>query len=115
AETSFCAHCGDICQVQHITYNHHNFCCEGCKTVFEILHNNNLCEYYELNSQVGIKIPKTNFGEKYGFLDVPEIGQKLLVFSSNTVSKAVFYVPNIHCSSCIWLLENLQKLNDGIL
>jgi Cu+-exporting ATPase len=24
------------------------------------------------------------------------------------------YIPHIHCSSCIWILENLQKLQSGI-
>src|SRR3972149_4671997 len=26
-----------------------------------------------------------------------------------------FYVPQMHCSSCIWLLENLYRINPGII
>ena len=27
---------------------------------------------------------------------------------------ATLYIPHIHCSSCIWILENLNKLNPNI-
>lgn len=50
-----CFHCGDTCKV-HIIHAHEKlFCCEGCKLVFEILDEHNLCNYYNLNSAPGAK------------------------------------------------------------
>ena len=43
-----------------------------------------------------------------------EIVEKLLEFNDGETSVVEFYIPSIHCSSCIWVLENLSKLNDGV-
>ncbi|GLB53259.1 ATPase [Neptunitalea chrysea] len=51
---------------------------------------------------------------KYNYLNKPEITEKLLEFNDGTIQIATLFIPNIHCSSCIWLLENLQKLNKNI-
>ncbi|MBK7211821.1 MAG: HAD-IC family P-type ATPase [Bacteroidales bacterium] len=54
-------------------------------------------------------------GSRYAYLDNPEILEKLLLFSDGGISKVKFLIPAIHCSSCIWLLENLSTLNSSIL
>ncbi len=51
---------------------------------------------------------------KYDFLDNESIVSKLLEFQENTTAIVSLYIPHIHCSSCIWILENLQKLQPGI-
>ncbi len=48
------------------------------------------------------------------FLDNAEVKEKLITFSEGNISKVKFFIPVIHCASCIWLLENLEKLNKGI-
>ena len=59
-------------------------------------------------------LPVTEFGNKYAFLDNDEVKQKLISFTEGSISKVRFYVPVIHCASCIWLLEHLHKLHPGI-
>ena len=90
------------------------FCCNGCKTVYQILNENKLYKYYELENSPGIKVETSEFGNKYAFLDNAEVREKLVSFTEGTISKVRFFVPVIHCASCIWLLENLAKLNHGI-
>jgi P-type Cu+ transporter len=112
AESVVCFHCGEPCE--DVTWlNNKPFCCEGCKTVFEILDTNNLCHYYQLDAQAGTSLKNARTGS-YAYLDVPEVRQKLLSFDSPDLSKITFHVPAIHCVSCIWLLENLRKLNPGV-
>jgi Cu+-exporting ATPase len=48
-------------------------------------------------------------------LDDLEIQRKLIHFSNQHQSHVTFYIPQIHCSSCLWLLENIHKVNDGIV
>src|SRR5690606_20154689 len=48
-------------------------------------------------------------------LDAPEVRTKLLSFASETYARVTFYIPAIHCVSCIWLLENLHKIEPGIV
>ena len=108
-----CYHCGQACE-ETLWVNDKVFCCYGCKTVFEIINENDLCEYYDLEKNPGIQRKKIS-EDNFAYLDDTSIRKKLLSFDSEAFAKVSFYVPNIHCVSCIWLLENLQRLNPGIL
>lgn len=109
-----CYHCGDDCDREHIVFDEKDFCCNGCKTVYEILNQNDLCTYYDLDKQPGISLKSKNYDDKYAFLDNDDIARMVLNFQDSGVAKATFYIPAIHCSSCIWLLENLYKLTPGV-
>ena len=107
-----CYHCGENCIDEIIHYDEKSFCCSGCKTVFEILNSNDLGYYYDLESSPGTS-PK-NLEGKYDYLDNIDIVEKLLEFNDLDTQAISFVIPNIHCSSCIWILENLNKLNPAI-
>lgn len=111
-DTTNCYHCGDPCEKEHLVFDDKNFCCNGCKTVYEIFSTNNLAYYYEIQESAGAT-PKAT-ANKFNFLDNEEIATKLLEFNEEGVQVAQFLIPHIHCSSCIWVLENLNKLNSGI-
>ena len=107
-----CYHCGDFCDDNHIKFDEKHFCCNGCKTVYEIFSENDLTCYYNFQDNPGA-IP-TEIKGKYDFLDNKEIAEKLLDFSDGNTHIATLYIPHIHCSSCIWVLENLHKLKPEI-
>jgi Cu+-exporting ATPase len=109
-----CYHCGDICRDDHIHFDNKDFCCNGCKTVYEILNENDLCNYYDLQNNPGISLKSKDLTDKYHFLENSEIRDQILDFNEGSVAKVQFYIPSIHCSSCIWLLENLYRLKEGI-
>lgn len=104
-----CYHCGDSCDDDLITFDEKSFCCNGCKTVYEIFSENDLTCYYDFQDNPGA-IP-TEIQGKYDFLASEEIVDKLLDFNDGNIQIATLYIPHIHCSSCIWVLENLHKLN----
>jgi Cu+-exporting ATPase len=109
-----CYHCGEMCSNEHLILNDKNFCCLGCKTVYQLLQENNLCDYYSLHSFPGTaKIDVDN--QRFSYLDIPEIEEKLITFSDGQQNHLTLFIPKIHCSSCIWLLENLHRLNTNIL
>lgn len=83
--------------------------------VYEILQDHQLCNYYELNEQPGVIQNKSRRSDKYNFLDNTEIKNKLIHFSNQKNSHTTLYLPQIHCSSCLWLLENIHKINPGII
>ncbi len=107
-----CYHCGD--QVEETAYvlDDHDFCCLGCQTVYQILNENNLASYYKYNTHPGKS--QKNQKEDLSYLDEPNIVAKLVDYQDEEMAIITFYVPAIHCSSCIWLLENLYKLNPGV-
>lgn len=111
---TLCYHCGEICKADAIIYDGKNFCCSGCKLVYELLSEKELCEYYNINRSPGISLKKSPHGKKFEYLDEESISKSLLSFNDGVTAKVVFFIPSIHCSSCLWLLENLFKLNPAI-
>ena len=110
-----CYHCGETCSDGSIVKDDKYFCCEGCKLVFEVLEENNLCTYYNLNEAPGSSKREKQPGKRYDYLDDPEISDKLIEFKNDQLVKLTFFIPSIHCSSCIWLLENLYKVDQRII
>ncbi len=107
-----CFHCGQKIDKENILFDNKSFCCNGCKSVYEILNLNNLGNFYELNKQSGIR-PDENISQ-FDYLDTPEIFDRITDFSEGNTSLVTFKIPVIHCSSCIWLLESLHTLNKNI-
>lgn len=112
-DTINCFHCGlEINKKEEIIFDEKRFCCNGCKTVYEIFSKNDLTCYYDFQNAPGATPQEIN--GKYEFLDDEKIISKLLEFNEETTSIVSLYIPHVHCSSCIWVLENLQKLQNGI-
>lgn len=91
------------------------FCCDGCKMVYELLSDNNLCTYYELEKTPGSQQPVSGSLSRFQFMDQEDVRPRFILFEDEKRAHASFRVPQMHCVSCIWLLENLQKLNPAIL
>ncbi len=113
AET-VCYHCGDKCPDDTIKLNEKIFCCNGCKTVFELLNENDLCNYYSIENNPG-NSRKYYTVKNYEFLDDKDLIKRLIDFTNETKTNLTFEIPQMHCSSCIWILENLHKLDQGII
>jgi len=116
-EKLICYHCGlEMTEAETVWFDDKPFCCNGCKTVYEILNQNQLSQYYTINDTPGIKTDQIDesIKKKYAYLDDAEIERKLLEFDDGNVKIVNFYIPNIHCSSCIWVLENLDQLNKNV-
>ncbi|MCL6267213.1 heavy metal translocating P-type ATPase [Flagellimonas myxillae] len=107
-----CYHCGDDCGRDKVRFDERDFCCHGCKTVYEIFTSNGLSNFYEIEAKAG-NTPK-EVRSKYDFLDNQEIVGKLLEFNEEGVQVINLSIPSIHCSSCIWVLENLNKLHPAV-
>ena len=107
-----CFHCGLDTKDSEIIFDGKSFCCNGCKTVYEIFSANDLTCYYDLQQAPGTT-PKEIEG-KYNFLENNKIIDKLLEFNDGKTQIITLYIPHIHCSSCIWILENLNKLHPSI-
>jgi Cu+-exporting ATPase len=108
-----CFHCGnEIIKKEEILFDEKSFCCNGCKTVYEIFSVNDMSCYYGFQASPGAT--PLDINGKYDFLENESIVSKLLEFQEDSTHIISLYIPHIHCSSCIWILENLQKLQSGI-
>jgi len=108
-----CFHCGlTIVKNEEINFDEKKFCCKGCKTVYEIFSLHDLTCYYDFEKSPGAT-PQDIQG-KYDFLDNEAILSKVLEFQEGNTSIVTLNIPHIHCSSCIWILENLNRIQTGI-
>lgn len=107
-----CYHCGSDCPDEKLKTDDHSFCCDGCLTVYQILSGNGMEQYYKLNNRPGTK---TISRERFAALDSPEIADLFFKYRDGKTASVVFNLPSIHCSSCLWLLENLHKVDNRII
>ncbi len=111
-----CFHCGEACGTVPVIYDGKYFCCNGCKAVYQLLNQNNMQQYYTIMETPGVKFTPEHrpLKKSFSWLKNEELIEKLIDFKQDSIYRATFYIPAIHCSSCIWLLENLERLDDGI-
>lgn len=110
-----CQHCGEPCEPgQSIHRSDLDFCCEGCATVYELLSQGEMCDFYNMDSRPGIS-QKSRRAVDYAYLDEATVRDKLIEYSDGDTSKVTLYLPQVHCTACIWLLEQLHKLHPGVI
>lgn len=110
-----CYHCQDVCPNDHLHLGDKYFCCEGCQMVYEILNANDLCQFYTLDDKPGLSQKNRRDARAYAWLDDPEVRRQLISFSDGHTTRVTFLLPAMHCASCIWLLEHLYRLDQGVV
>lgn len=108
-----CYHCGDKLIGKPIVFDSKSFCCTGCKLVYSLLKDNQLDGFYKYETVPGTKPENLSEG-KYDFLELADIREKIILFEEGNYTKVLLYLPSIHCSSCIYLLENISKIEPAI-
>ena len=114
-KTLLCYHCGESCRNDKIRSAEKLFCCEGCKMVYGILNQHELCDYYDLNKSPGINQRARARTDKFAYLDDANIQNRLIHFRNEKEIHVNFYLPQMHCSSCLYLLENLHRIEPAII
>ncbi len=109
-----CYHCGLTCADDSIVIGDKLFCCNGCKTAFEILEGSDMCKYYDLNEAPGSIPIEFGFKEKFNFLKDENTLQQLYQFVNDDIATVTLTLPSIHCSSCIWVLESFYRINKNV-
>lgn len=107
-----CYHCGDECQTTAYQTDLRQFCCQGCQRVYTILSGAGLSSYYQYNAHPGTT--RTRNDKRFDYLSDASIQAELLDYSDEHLSIITFFIPQIHCSSCLWLLEQLNRFNPAI-
>ena len=105
AEETHCHLCQKPCDSDVLQDDQgHDFCCSGCRTVYSILENDPELQFKDLGGEA-----------RFQYLDLPEIQEQLLVFQSDQFARVRFHLPDIHCSSCVYLLEQLPQFYPEIV
>ena len=71
-------------------------------------------DLYRMGGTDGVRGGTPGPADRFDFLDVSEVRERIVDFSDDRQTRVTFRVPAIHCTACIWLLENLFRLRPGI-
>jgi Cu+-exporting ATPase len=84
--------------------------------VHDLLAQSGLRQFYELGRHPGVRVRPSGeeTHQRWSYLDEPALQQRLLDFTDGKVSRITLKVPAIHCVACVWLLENLFRLDAGV-
>lgn len=110
-----CYHCGEDCADKPVMSLNKAFCCEGCSMVYRILQKNDMCDYYTITQKPGMSQRLPVRENKFQFLDDDKVRRSLISFEDEERTFVTFYLPQMHCSSCLWLLENLHRLQPAVI
>lgn len=105
-----CLHCGTK------VLGSSAFCCQGCEFVFGLLEKSGLSQYYDLRSASANSIsfrPIVAGSDQYSYLDDPEFLKEFSI--DNDYRRMDFYLEGIQCVACLWLIEKLPVLVDGVI
>jgi len=83
--------------------------------VYDLLNEAGLCDYYALEEKPGVKQRSAIDEQRTELFELPEVRERIVEFSEEGITRARFHVPQMHCSSCIWLLENLNRIEPNVL
>jgi P-type E1-E2 ATPase len=111
-----CIHCDEpiLCAVFNDDDRSHNlpFCCYGCLTVSNILHQKGLESYYEIKKQSAIfkrRSPVETKNDSYQFLDDADFLNEYSYLNLYGEKTMEFYLEGIHCLACLWLIEKMPE------
>jgi P-type Cu+ transporter len=120
AAPEVCAHCGESCTSRGGTLVSDAgavFCCQGCASVYTLLRESGLDGFYACEIPPGASQQNagTRAPERFAALDDPAVAARFIDFDDGVLAAATFSVPDLHCASCLWLLERLWRVDRGIV
>lgn len=113
-----CAHCGlPVPKGLVRTGEPVQFCCEGCRTVYGLVHACDLSRYYELRDGLSgengrrAKTTSRDFAE----LDDPAYTAAHTSPAGPGRRRALLQLDGVHCAACVWLVERLSRVTAGVV
>jgi heavy metal-(Cd/Co/Hg/Pb/Zn)-translocating P-type ATPase len=90
------------------------FCCQGCLTVYQILHQKGFGEYYQIKESAGVlrrRAPVAGLVERYQFLDDQVFLAEYTEIDQDGLRVVEIYLEGVHCLACLWLIERLPLMH----
>src|SRR6266511_2093694 len=115
--TDTCRHCGEPCGGRPVRSAGAAFCCRGCASVFALLCDAGLDGFYACDITPGVSQRNAGAREpsRFAALDDPAVAARFIEFDDGALAAVTFAVPDLHCASCLWLLERVWRLDSGIV
>ncbi|MGI9534441.1 MAG: heavy metal translocating P-type ATPase metal-binding domain-containing protein, partial [Thermodesulfobacteriota bacterium] len=112
-----CSHCGEATDFNNAVFKEDNvYCCNGCYGISNLIYSLGLEEYYNLRNPEKhkyVNYPENNrSSDEFNYLNQDNF--KRLYTTAESPNTIKFYIEGIHCTGCLWLIENLANTTDEI-
>ena len=110
-----CTHCGLPVPAGLIEAGaEQQFCCQGCRTVYGVIRQHGLDGYYSLAQEAEARQPRVT-GRAYEEFDDPAFFELYCRQITGGPAETELYLEGVHCAACVWLVERLPQVIDGVL
>jgi Cu2+-exporting ATPase len=91
------------------------FCCEGCRLVYSVIHEHGFDRYYEMMEDLGERaLPARTAGKSYEEFDDPAFHDLYVREERAPLRTVDLYLENVHCAACLWLVEKTPLVVPGV-
>jgi len=106
AEQGVCLHCGNELGRFWVAGDG-PFCCRGCRTVYEMIHQESLERFYDLKPDATVPAPSLG-PDSYDWVD-----QALTQHENGGALSMNLDIQGVHCAACVWLIGELFKRHEA--
>ena len=108
-----CAHCGLAVPAGFVrAQGSPEFCCDGCRTAYDVIHDSGLAAYYQLAERRQAAVRAT--GGSFEEFDHPAFHELYVRARPGGLVETRLLLEGIHCSSCVWLVERVPRVLPGL-
>ena len=108
-----CDHCGLPCDQilirDEVGGEAMNFCCHGCQGAYRIITNAGLGQFYQRRHWEETGVPEMVFQTAY-----QDEYLNRFIHDTPTGSEISFLIEGIRCASCVWLIEKILSVENGV-
>ena len=90
------------------------FCCFGCQTVCQTIHNAGLQSFYQKTPEGNTLAPPPEIPSELKSYDLDEV-QSDYVDTLDDVRTMHLLIEGIHCAACVWLIEHSLAKQQGVI
>lgn len=99
-----------------VAHKKEQFCCQGCSTVWQLLHAEGLEQFYAICSLSSSR-PTTAqaIHDDYTEFDDPGFTANYVKDQGHGIKEVQLLLESVHCAACVWLIEKLGTLCPGVI
>ncbi len=113
---TICDHCGLPVPAGMVNTDAEiQFCCNGCKLVYETIHSCGLDQYYKIKENIDTKEPGVTTDRYYEPFNDDAFQDQYVSKTDEGICHIDLYLEGVHCAACVWLIEKLPAIIPGII
>ncbi|MEA3246348.1 MAG: heavy metal translocating P-type ATPase [Gemmatimonadota bacterium] len=107
-----CTHCGLDAPPALRRDDGPQFCCSGCETAYAVINGTGLEAYYRFGERRATRVQAT--GRSFEEFDHAAFATLYVRRRADGLSETELYLENVHCASCVWLVERASLTIPGV-